>query len=109
MFIYHTVIGRELPEQNETELDKDAVLYQLYQFHYNIFNSKDVPMSLKQLVHAVSLSEQRVKDICSILIDDKLIKSISVPHGVFYKIVGRGIQFVEKYMTKQEPARAAYR
>lgn len=109
MFICHTVIGRELPEQNETELDKDEVLYQLYQFHYNIFNPKDVPMSFKKLSHAVGLSEKRVKDICDILVEDKLIKPIPLPHAIFYKITGRGVQFVEEYLPKQEPVSAAYR
>lgn len=109
MFNYYTVIGRELYEDNETERDKDAVLYQLYQFHYNIFNPKDVPMSFKKLSHSVGLSEKRVKDICDILVEDKLIKPIPLPHAMFYKITGRGIQFVEKYLTKQEPVRAAYR
>ncbi|MBI5747926.1 MAG: hypothetical protein HZA00_02290 [Nitrospinae bacterium] len=111
MFVYRTVIGRELYEDNKTESDKDAVLYQLYQFHYNIFNPKDVPMSLKKLSHSVRLSEKRIKDICEMLADDKLIKSIILSHAIFYKITGRGVQFVEKYLniTTQEPVSAAYK
>ena len=108
MFIYRTVIGRELYEKNETEIDKNVVLYQLYQFHYNIFNPKDVPMGLKKLSHAAGLSDKRVNDICNILSEDKLIKPIPLPHGIFYKITGRGVQFIEKYIAKQETARAAY-
>lgn len=109
MFVYSTVIGRELYERNEAEFDKDAILYQLYQFHYNIFNPKDVPMSLKKLSHAVGLSEKRVKDICEVLAVAKLIKPISLPHDRFYRITGLGVQFVEKYLPKQEPVSAAYR
>lgn len=109
MFVYHTIIGRELYENNENELYKDAVLYQLYQFHYNIFNPKDVPMSLKKLSHSVGVSDKRVKDICEMLADDKLIKPITLPHAIFYKITGRGVQFVEKYLniTTVEPVSAS--
>ncbi|MBI5238533.1 MAG: hypothetical protein HY887_08955 [Deltaproteobacteria bacterium] len=96
MFVKPTPIGRVIHADEEIEVEKDAVLNHLYQFHYHILNPKDVPMSLKQLSHAAGLSEKRVKDICEILINEKLIKPIPLPHAVFYKITGPGIQFVEK-------------
>lgn len=105
--IKYTSIGREINPDAIIEEEKDNILFQLYQFHYNIFNPKDVPMNLKTLSQSVGLSEKRIKDLCQILEGDKLIKKIHLPHAIFYKITGHGIQFVEKFKTTSEPVSAA--
>lgn len=102
MFVKETVIGREIHPDDHIEDEKDDVLYQLYQFHYNIFNPKDVPMTIKRLSQAVRMDEKRVEDICGLLEDEKLIKRVHAPQGKFYKITPKGIQYVEKEHPAQE-------
>jgi predicted transcriptional regulator len=82
------------------EFEKDAALYQLYQFHYNVFNPKDVPMNLKKLSHAIRLSEKRTKDVCELLEKEDHIKKILLPHAVFYRITAKGVKFIEKFLDE---------
>lgn len=107
MFIERTVIGREINPNDTVEGEKDKVLLQLYRFHYNIFNPKDVPMSLKRVSEAVDLSEKRIRDICGMLSEDGLVKIIQISHtqsprDMFCRITPKGIAFVEKNMPKAE-------
>ena len=107
MFIERTAIGREIDPNDTVEREKDKVLLQLYRFHYNIFNSKDVPMGLKRLSEAAELSEKRIRDICGMLSEDGLVKIMHLPHAqpprdMLCRITPKGIAFVEKTMPRAE-------
>ncbi|MBI5971376.1 MAG: hypothetical protein HY884_09520 [Deltaproteobacteria bacterium] len=86
-------LGTALDERDDKV--KDAILNELYKFHDNIFNVKDVPMSVKKISDTVGLNEKLVKLVCALLECDNYVKKIKLPHTLFYKITVRGIKYIE--------------
>lgn len=91
-----TVLGRRVSA--EIDAQKDMILKVLYESYYNFFNTKDppTPMSLRLLAQSIGLDKKRTRDICTLLIEEKLIDSMPPPYEKFYHITPRGIEFVEK-------------
>lgn len=80
---------------------QDDVLRLLYEFHNNIFNPRDIPLSLESLSDAIGFDKSEVKEMCEGLVENFLIKKIPFLSGPFYKITETGIAHIEKKQPKR--------
>ncbi len=103
-YVLETPLGRRV--DNRWAGWKDVVLYALYRWHRDPFNSGDIPITVERITSdAVSdgyenLGEREIKDICEKLLKEDYVGKVENSGLFYYRITPEGVEYVEKLLTK---------